>query len=200
MEQTSFSISDVSRMVDVKPGKLRRWEEELEISIPRNEMGHRIYRQDEIDKIQNIKWMQNDGFQIKAIKLLLPNVDKIKQLPVELRNRLCQEVNKRVEPTGVIVERTVTLPETSKNVEEPVEMDKLEQFSKGICQMIQHTIDENKEQLTKEITKEVSTAIVKELNYQFRQQEEQAEAHFRKIDEALRGKQKKRRRSRTKFV
>lgn len=43
MADTHYLISDASRKVDVESHVLRYWEEELEMNIPRNEMGHRYY-------------------------------------------------------------------------------------------------------------------------------------------------------------
>ena len=41
MDEVHYLISDASRKVDVEVHVLRYWEEELELAIPRNEMGHR---------------------------------------------------------------------------------------------------------------------------------------------------------------
>ncbi len=43
MDEVHYLISDASRKVDVEAHVLRYWEEELELGIPRNEMGHRYY-------------------------------------------------------------------------------------------------------------------------------------------------------------
>ena len=40
MGEIRYLISDASKKVDVETHVLRYWEEELGISIPRNEMGH----------------------------------------------------------------------------------------------------------------------------------------------------------------
>ena len=43
MEKVRYMISDASSMVNVESHVLRYWEDELELNIPRNEMGHRYY-------------------------------------------------------------------------------------------------------------------------------------------------------------
>ena len=43
MDEVHYLISDASKKVDVEAHVLRYWEEELELDIPRNEMGHRYY-------------------------------------------------------------------------------------------------------------------------------------------------------------
>ena len=44
------------------------WEEELELNIPRNELGHRYYREEEIQLLNCIKELKNKGFQLKGGK------------------------------------------------------------------------------------------------------------------------------------
>ena len=46
MEKVRYMISDASSMVNVESHVLRYWEDELELNIPRNEMGHRYYTQE----------------------------------------------------------------------------------------------------------------------------------------------------------
>ena len=77
MEKRYF-ISDASKMVDVESHVLRYWEEELLIDIPRNEMGHRYYTDFHIKLLKNIKELKEQGFQLKAIKMLLPELMEVK--------------------------------------------------------------------------------------------------------------------------
>ena len=48
MGEKRYMISDAARKVDVEPHVLRYWEDEIGIEIPRNEMGHRYYRKEDI--------------------------------------------------------------------------------------------------------------------------------------------------------
>ena len=41
MDTKRYIISDAAKMVDVEAHVLRYWEDELELPIARNEMGHR---------------------------------------------------------------------------------------------------------------------------------------------------------------
>ena len=43
--EKGYMISDASKMLEVENHVLRYWEEELELPIPRNELGHRYYRE-----------------------------------------------------------------------------------------------------------------------------------------------------------
>lgn len=51
-------------------------EEELELKIPRNELGHRYYREEEIQLLHCIKELKNKGFQLKAVKEVLPDLEQ----------------------------------------------------------------------------------------------------------------------------
>ena len=109
-----------------------------------------------------------------------------------MKHRLCEELNERVmqeERTGIVLHTQVNLDTKKQN-----HTDKKEQFKKLMTEMIKYAVEESNKDLCKQVSKEVSTNIVKELDYQFRMQEERQEAHFRKVDEMLRSKQKVRKR------
>ena len=71
MSETHYLISDASKKVDVESHVLRYWEEELEMNIPRNEMGHRYYTDFHIRLFKQIKELKEKGYQLKAIKTAL---------------------------------------------------------------------------------------------------------------------------------
>ncbi|MBQ3601656.1 MAG: MerR family transcriptional regulator [Lachnospiraceae bacterium] len=194
MGQTGYIISDASKQLEVEPYVLRYWEEELELVIPRNTMGHRYYGEKELATIRGIKRLKEQGFQLKAIKLVLPNIEKVEKLPEDARQRLCNELNERVtepeqEKNDLILHGEVQL---KRQEEQPV--DKMNQFQSIMTKIIQSAIQESNKDLCKELSKAVSTSVVKEVDYQFRRQEERQEIHYRKIDEAIRNCQRKKKR------
>ena len=69
MDQVRYMISDASKLVEVESHVLRYWEEELELPIARNEMGHRYYTEDDIQLLKHIKKLKERGYQLKAIKM-----------------------------------------------------------------------------------------------------------------------------------
>lgn len=73
MEKVRYMISDASSLIQVESHVLRYWEEELELEIPRNEMGHRYYTEENIRQFRQIKRLKEEGFQLKAIKMLIHN-------------------------------------------------------------------------------------------------------------------------------
>ena len=52
MGEKRYIISDASKMLGVESHVLRYWEEELNVSIPRNEMGHRYYTENHINLLK----------------------------------------------------------------------------------------------------------------------------------------------------
>jgi len=160
MDTKRYMISDAAKLVDVESHVLRYWEDELELPISRNEMGHRYYTEDDIRTFHQIKDLKEQGYQLKAIKALLPEVEQGKIPPM-----IVQEP----EPAG----------------------GKLEQFQQILGKIVSQAIRENQQEMGKELSHQVSTQVVKEMDYLFRLQEEREEIHFKKLDEAIRSKQKK---------
>ena len=64
MSETHYLISDASKKVDVESHVLRYWEEELEMNIPRNEMGHRYYTDFHIRLFKQI--IEGKGVSVKG--------------------------------------------------------------------------------------------------------------------------------------
>ena len=61
MDTKRYMISDAARLVDVEAHVLRYWEDELELPISRNEMGHRYYTE---DNIQMFHFRKGDAAKI----------------------------------------------------------------------------------------------------------------------------------------
>ena len=71
MKKVRYMISDAAAMMHVESHVLRYWEEELELDVPRNEMGHRYYTEENIHQFEQIKKWKEEGYQLKAIKMML---------------------------------------------------------------------------------------------------------------------------------
>ncbi len=64
-------ISDAAKEVQVESHVLRYWEEELHLPIKRNELGHRFYTREDVERFRQIKGLKERGLQLKAIKMIL---------------------------------------------------------------------------------------------------------------------------------
>ena len=162
-------ISDAAKLVEVESHVLRYWEEELELPIARNEMGHRYYTEDDIQLLKHIKKLKERGYQLKAIKM-------------------------DISENGELIPQEETLPPVVKQEKAEVlnsNAEKMQQFQSVLSKALGQALRENQDSLGKELGGRVADQVSKELNYQFRAQEEQQEAYFRKLDERIQNVKKR---------
>ena len=169
MEKVRYMISDAAAMVNVETHVLRYWEEELDLAIPRNEMGHRYYTRENIEEFQKIKELKEQGHQLKAIKTILHGGQAELN---ELQLHQNQASNVPVQQTSI----------HSLSSEE-----RMDQFRELMSDIVGHAITLNNEELCQQIGTEVQERILKEMNYLMREQENSQEERYKKLDAAIRG-------------
>lgn len=189
MKEVRYIISDASRKLKVEPHVLRYWEEELHLDIPRNEMGHRHYTEENMELLSKIKSLKEKGFQLKAIKLALPQIDQIDKMDEVNLYRLREELNQRAEGMDVNT-LAVVKPEGEEISAEPGQ--KMEQFKNIMRDLISDAIRENTQVLSNSVSEGISDNVIKEMDYLIRDKEEKEEERFRHLDEVIRGMQKTR--------
>lgn len=211
---TIFLISDAAKKVKVEAHVLRYWEEELGLPIKRNELGHRYYTEEDVKRFQEIKDLKERGLQLKAIRMVLKN-GKLDMLPADngAESAGSMEEHKTEEKPGTAWEESGQAPEPDMgqkteqayslahsaphSLAEETREEKSARLQWLLQQLFRETLQENNEQLCREMKE----SILKELDYQFRMQEEREEErniekikreeeHFKKIDELLRKKRK----------
>lgn len=253
MEQkTIYYISEAAKKVQVESHVLRYWEEELELPIMRNEMGHRYYTEQDIRQLQEIKQLKEQGLQLKAIRTILlrmpegaskrteeifmqqasqlaeakgkpemTNAEKESRtkitengsqsenkeisgntnMPEDIKKAIRPGEKDRQEPSGMDFGKpqrfVVALSKDREELAEAEqEYDTAEDKSRKAARLqylLQHMITEAVRSANKELCTDVKESILKELDYQFRMQEERdeerwkkEEEHYRKIDEMIR--------------
>ncbi|HOL22866.1 MAG TPA: MerR family transcriptional regulator [bacterium] len=69
-EEKFYYIGEVSKIVELPAHIIRFWEKELSFIKPlRDQKGHRIYTEKDIEKINRIKFLvYNEGYKIKGVK------------------------------------------------------------------------------------------------------------------------------------
>lgn len=192
MEETRYSISDAAKQVNVEAHVLRYWEEELELDIPRNELGHRYYTEDTIHMFDQVKELKEYGYQLKAIKMILPKLKDMDESEFHFLRILSDEMNRRAaegeEPQEEAAPSNVIRLNAGETVLDPDE--KMEQFQKIMTDVLRNAIAQSRDIIAREVSEEignqVSERILKEMDYEMRRREEQDEEHFRKLDAALR--------------
>lgn len=198
MEEIRYMISEASKRVEVEAHVLRYWEDELELPIPRNEMGHRYYKENDIELLKTVKQLKNQGFQLKAIKMLLPNLNKLDTLDAQTMLRLKDELNGKViemydkEKDPEKDEGTSLITGDEQHEIKDQSNDKMGQFKAIMNHIIISALKENNTALSDEISMNVTDGVIKEMNYLMRLQEEKEEERFKKFDATLRDYQKSR--------
>lgn len=181
MEKVRYMISDAANIVNVESHVLRYWEDELELDIPRNELGHRYYTKENINEFQRIKDLKEQGYQLKAIRMIVHN------LPPETA---MEEMPQQQPPQAMPVQQPVTaLQESEQSI--LANTDKMAQFTELMTQIVGKAIAANNGELSKNISEDVGQQVIKEMNYLMREREEAEEERFRKLDAAIRGNLKK---------
>lgn len=196
MFEKRYIISDASKKVSVEPHVLRYWEEELELSIPRNEMGHRYYREEDIALLQSIKRLKEKGFQLRAIKMVLPDLQQVESMDSQSIYELKEELNEKVmllETPSENKGTTYLMAHTPKQVSVPAQensrskADTLEQFRMIMKSLIVESMQETNEELSQDVSRQVSERLLKELDYQIRTKEETDAERFRQLEAVITG-------------
>lgn len=184
-QETTYTIKDAAKKLEVETHVLRYWEEELGLSIGRNRQGHRFYTKEDMALLENIKKWKEQGMQLKAIRLMLSEDGRL-AVPEEVVREVQGLVEKENRQEALSVE-TILMDERSS---------KAAKLQFLLENLVSRAVRENNE------------AVLKELDFQFRQMEEKAqereekhwareEEHYKKLDELLRqrgGRKDKRKR------
>lgn len=181
MEEKRYIISDASRILNVESHVLRYWEEELEIKIPRNEMGHRYYTQKEIDKLKNVRDLKRQGYGLRSIRMMINGTVLSPQEKYERRFQNAirplneEELQDKMQNESVMI----------MNKEE-----KMEQFKEIMGSIIKNALKENQNELSTQIKNKMEESFGKEIKNSLKEQDLRAEERYKKLDEIIRLKQK----------
>ncbi|MBE5958793.1 MAG: MerR family transcriptional regulator [Lachnospiraceae bacterium] len=153
MNEKRYIISDASKILDVESHVLRYWEEELEIKIPRNEMGHRYYTENHINLLKSVRDLKKQGYGLKTIRIMLGGEPK--ELPAD-----------------------------------QMQNTKIEQFKEIMGEIVSKALRENAGEIGKNIRSGINIEIKNELSSQLEAKEAREEERFKRLDEAIRAKQR----------
>ena len=198
-QETRYLISDAAKKVQVESHVLRYWEEELKLPIKRNELGHRYYTEDDILRFKEVKSLKEQGLQLKAIRMVLKDGQLKPFAGREIAAKTDLYEKEEKEKHVIMVNSSELMPSqnTGTNVATANEAKNLR-----LQQLLQQMISEAVRTNTKELVEDIKETMLKELDYQFRLQEEREEnyikekidrdeAHYQRIDEMLRKRSRK---------
>ena len=197
MGETRFMISEAAKKVQVESHVLRYWEEELHLPIKRNELGHRYYTEEDVERFKQIKGMKERGLQLKAIKMILKD-GKLDVLETGREEKKEPEEGLTID---IIASRELASREVTAGAAAVVQENR-EEKARRLQWLLQQLIRETLQENNGELCREIKESVVKELDYQFRMQEEREEVrdkrmqewdeeHYKKMDELLRKKSSK---------
>jgi len=185
-------ISDAANLVQVESHVLRYWEEELELTVPRNELGHRYYTQENIQEFLRIKELKERGYQLKAIRLiLLDEKERKEESMMEPAIRIekvdGKKIGEEVLRKDMAKNEVIHITQKANQLTEDAQREKrMEQFQSMMTEIVRKAINDNNQELGEEVSVQVGEQVIKEMNYLMRTQDEQEEERFRKLDEAIR--------------
>ena len=174
MEKVRYMISDAAAMAGVETHVLRYWEEELEF--------------------QKIKELKEQGYQLKAIRMIIHSQDVEKAQALYRPDAGTPDGHSANDllnmPSGYQTRHTVV--SSHKDAENGLSAEeRMAQFRELMSDIVGRAIAHNNEELSQSISQEVRETVLKEMNYLFREQEESQEERYRKLDAAIRSKLRK---------
>ena len=217
--QETYTIKDAAKKVQVEAHVLRYWEEELRLPIGRNELGHRFYTEKDVELLGHVRDWKQQGLQLKAIRLMLSEDGRL-AVPQEV----VRQVQSMVETGVAQLSKTAEAVQPTKSEDGAMQVPKsadgamTPESETGAAQppaagaaAVQPSIeaillDERSakaaklqlllENLVSRTVQESNAVILKELDFQFRQMEENAqerekkrmereEERYRKLDELI---------------
>lgn len=172
MEERTYFISEVSKLVGVEPHVLRYWEEELGLNIRRNSQGKRCYTREDVERFREAKRWKDKGMQLKAVKEILEDGmegcgqetgEKEQEMTWEWADPVTGQACKSDEAEAEAAwyqEREADEPETDGQpqfeivtLEEP--SDTMKKFELLLDSLIARALERNNEKLVRQICDEI---------------------------------------------
>ena len=178
VEEERYLISDAARIVEVEAHVLRYWEEELELSIGRTELGHRYYTRENIETFQKVKELKEKGLQLKAIRTILKGLEKYQTQKSEKAEESAEKASDGFE--SVDEENSAKESKQLQLLQENTE--KLKHFEILVEGIVDRVVKENNEHLEKHI----EVTFSREMDYLVHMQEQREEERYRRLDESIR--------------
>lgn len=216
MSENRHLISDASKKLGIEPHVLRYWEEELSLTIHRNEMGHRYYTDTDLRVLQNVHKLKDQGFQLKALKMIIPEMYANQSFDLNHMLSHRDELNAQAEQdtvadtekqkavenkTGVKARTHKETAVTTKGSEDILlNESKLAQFQEIMNRAVSQALADQQQaigeavgvHMSEEVSERVSDKVLKQMDYLMRESDDHAEQRFKKLDETIREVQKAR--------
>lgn len=189
MTDTYYMISEASRLVHVESHVLRYWEEELGLDIPRNELGHRIYSQDHIRIFRVVKVLKEKGYQLRAVRELLPHLMELDEEEV----RRFQDLHFDTVVEEKAEEQAEQTSEELRTVEADKHREQMEQFEQLLSDIVIRALERYELQHVSqaseapvELSERSLEQLTRKIESMLERREEREEERYRLLDECIR--------------
>ena len=142
--ETRYTVRQAVEMTGIKSYVLRYWEEELNLRIQRNELGHRYYTRYDIQLFLNIKELKDRGLQLRAIRELIPQIAQVEPGDSNSRVQLLEDSDKNEDPNKD-KNMTEILEEVPLTEGEKIHHDKILEFQAILERLIQQELNSQNE-------------------------------------------------------
>ena len=191
-----YMIKEAAKLLSVEPHVLRYWEEELELNIERNEMGHRYYSEKDIRLLREVKRLKENGISLKAIRNALKKNTEINTSDNNTEDMAEKEAAGAAEVISSDLE-TQNRVVDFKMAQLQAVMNRavLSAINSGLNEVIRESVEQA---VSDNMKSQISEIVIKQMDTVMREQEERAEERYKKLDRLLRemqsAKTKKKRR------
>lgn len=190
-------IKDAVKELKIEAHVLRYWEEELNLNIKRNSMGHRYYDDKDIRLFKEINNLRENGVSLKDIRLAIEKARKEFGADDNSKQNIYEEktTDKSVE---TLEEKTAILNVTKAAIDEQLSENKNEidenkivdfksvQLQNMMNKLVANALRENKKIITTSVKNEIADDVMKQIDLVIKEKEEREEERFRRLDENIR--------------
>ncbi len=181
-EKNELTVKDVAEILDTEPYVLRFYEKELNLNIRRNNKGHRVYTQQDIETFKKVQSMRVRGLQLKAI-------EGIMHASAESR-KTCEQISS----LRVVDKSEMEVAQNSPVDISDISDDKVKQFSVMMKDVFVQALGEYNNQiryeLKEDIKKEVDQVVEQKISEIKDLENNKTEEYYKKLDETMREVQK----------
>ena len=184
VEEKQYKISEMTKKVQVEAHVLRYWEEELQLPIKRNNLGHRYYTEEDVERFLQIKQLKERGIQLKGIRSML-------DLPVEELESVSGVDSFGRKPVSQSI--VMKLPAADYSGTNLALENGKEEKAYRLQMLLKGLVKEAVAESNAEMAMDIKESIIKEMDYQFRiaaeeqekqqlRYQKQQEEYFEKLD------------------
>lgn len=184
VEEKQYKISEMTKKVQVEAHVLRYWEEELQLPIKRNSLGHRYYTEEDVERFLQIKQLKERGIQLKGIRSML-------ELPMEESESMSGVDSFGRKPVSQSIVMKLPAADYS-GTNRALESGK-EEKAYRLQMLLKGLVKEAVQESNAEMAMDIKESIIKEMDYQFRiaaeeqekqqvRYQKQQEEYFEKLD------------------